>query len=114
VIQCKIKIEMVSIPKNNIDKIKSACLQYGIRSLYLFGSATGNNFKDFSDLDFLVDYFKDDEGLPKEPFDYFDFLFLLENITGRKVDLIVKDAVRNKYFKAEMDKQKVLIYEQRN
>jgi predicted nucleotidyltransferase len=82
--------------------------------LYLFGSATTDNFTKESDLDFLVDYFKDDEGLPKAPFDYFDFLFSLEEITGRKVDLVVNDAVRNSYFKKEMDKQKVLLYEQRN
>jgi uncharacterized protein len=105
---------MIAISENNLSQINDACVKYHIKSLYLFGSATTNNFTKESDLDFLVDYFKDAEGLPKAPFDYFDFLFSLEEITGRKVDLVVKDAVRNSYFKKEMDKQKVLLYEQRN
>lgn len=105
---------MIAISENNLTQINNACIKYHIKSLYLFGSATTDNFTKESDLDFLVDYFKDAEGLPKAPFDYFDFLFSLEEITGRKVDLVVKDAVRNSYFKKEMDKQKVLLYEQRN
>jgi hypothetical protein len=105
---------MNAISDKDLILITDACEKYQIKSLYLFGSATTNNFTVKSDLDFLVDYFKDDEGLPKAPFDYFDFLFSLEKITGRKVDLVVQDAVRNSYFKKEMDLQKVLLYEQRN
>ena len=105
---------MIAISKNNLIQINDACIKYNIKSLYLFGSATTENFSKESDLDFLVDYYREAEGLPKEPFDYFDFLFSLEEITERKVDLVVKDAERNSYFKKEMDKQKVLLYEQRN
>ena len=105
---------MLAISENSLKQINDACIKYHIKTLYLFGSATSGNFTTESDLDFLVDYFKDDEGLPKAPFDYFDFLFSLEKITGRKVDLVVKDAVRNSFFKKEMDLQKVLLYKQRN
>ena len=105
---------MQPIPETILHKINDACLKYQIKTLHLFGSATTESYTPESDLDFLVDFFKDAEGLPKAPFDYFDFLFLLEDITGRKVDLIVKDAVRNSYFKKAMEKQKVLVYEQRN
>ena len=105
---------MLPISENILHKINDACLNYQIKTLHLFGSATTESYTPESDLDFLVDFFKDAEGLPKAPFDYFDFLFLLEDITGRKVDLIVKDAVRNSYFKKAMEKQKVLVYEQRN
>ena len=105
---------MQPIPETILHKISDACLKYQIKTLHLFGSATTESYTPESDLDFLVDFFKDAEGLPKAPFDYFDFLFLQEDITGRKVDLIVKDAVRNSYFKKAMEKQKVLVYEQRN
>ena len=105
---------MQPISENILHKISDACLKYQIKTLHLFGSVTTESYTPESDLDFLVDFFKDAEGLPKAPFDYFDFLFLLEDITGRKVDLIVKDAVRNSYFKKAMEKQKVLVYEQRN
>jgi uncharacterized protein len=105
---------IAAIVENNLNNIKEACKKYKVKSLYLFGSATTSSFTPQSDLDFLVDYFKDEEGLPQHPFDYFDFLFLLENITGKKVDLVVTDAVRNSYFKKSLETQKVLIYEQRN
>jgi len=105
---------IASVVQNNLLPIKEACKKYKVKSLYLFGSATTQDFTSQSDLDFLVDYSKDAEGLPEYPFDYFDFLFLLENITGKKVDLVVNDAVRNSYFKKAMDAQKVLIYDQRN
>ena len=105
---------MQPISENILHKISDACLKYQIKTLHLFGSATMESYTPESDLDFLVDFFKDAEGLPKTPFDYFDFLFLLEDITERKVDLIVKDAVRNSYFKKTMEKQKVLVYEQRS
>lgn len=105
---------MFTLSQKNLRKINDACIKYDVKTLHLFGSATTDKFNTESDLDFLVDYFKDAEGLPKEPFDYFDFLFSLEEITERKVDLVVKDAVRNSYFKKEMEKQKVLLYEQRN
>ena len=105
---------MQQILELNISKIKKACKQYHVKNLYAFGAAVSGKFTEESDIDFLVDYFKDDEGLPKEPFDYFDLLFSLEEVTGRKVDLVVADAVRNIYFKKVMDNQKVLLYEGRN
>ncbi len=105
---------IADIVENNLNNIKDACKKYKVKSLYLFGSATTESFNAKSDLDFLVDYFKDAEGLPEHPFDYFDFLFLLQNITGKKIDLVVSDAVRNSYFKKSFEAQKVLIYEQRN
>lgn len=105
---------IAAIVENNLSSIKEACKKYKVTSLYLFGSATTKDFTSQSDLDFLVEYSKDAEGLPEYPFDYFDFLFLLENITGKKIDLVVKEAVRNRYFKKTIEDQKVLIYEQRN
>ena len=100
--------------KNNLNNITNICEKYRVKSLYLFGSGTNKSFTTHSDLDFMIDYFKDAEGLPLEPFDYFDVLFSLESITGKKVDLVVKDAIRNSYFKKSLDASKVLIYEKRN
>ncbi|MBS1512943.1 MAG: nucleotidyltransferase domain-containing protein [Bacteroidetes bacterium] len=102
---------IANIVQNNLGQIKDACERYNVISLYLFGSAVTEDFKPQSDLDFLVEYAKDKEGLPLYPFDYFDFLFMLEKITGRKVDLVVQEAVRNSYFKKSLNEQKVLIYD---
>lgn len=56
---------MIAISKNNLIQINDACIKYNIKSLYLFGSATTENFSKESDLDFLVDYYREAEGLPK-------------------------------------------------
>jgi predicted nucleotidyltransferase len=94
----------------NLEKIKATCEKYRVKSLYLFGSATTKDFTTESDLDFLVEYLKDAEGMQQAAFDYFDLLFSLQDITGKKVDLVVKEAVRNSYFKKSLEEQKVLIY----
>lgn len=101
---------MIAVVANNMGKIIEACKKHRVKSLYLFGSAVTGSFNSKSDLDFLIDYHKDKEGLPVASFDYFDFLFFLENLTGKKVDLVVKDAVRNRFFKDSIDKEKVLLY----
>lgn len=103
---------MIPLIKNNIDKIKAACMKHSVKTLYLFGSAANGKFRPGSDLDFIVDYNKDQNGLPVQQFDYFDFLFKLEEITGEKVDLVVLDAIRNKYFNARVEKEKLLLYAQ--
>lgn len=101
---------MIPVVKNNTNKIVDACKKHNVTQLYLFGSATGMEEQVESDIDFLVVYKRDKEGLPAEGFDYFDFLFALEEITGRKVDLVVEDVIRNKYFRQRVDAQKQLIY----
>ena len=42
--------------------------------------------------------------------DFFDFIDELQHLLGRKVDLVDETAVRNSYFRRELDKTKRLIY----
>ena len=60
---------------------------------------------------FIFQYKKDNEGLPLYPFDYFDLLFTLEKITGKKVDLVAEEKIKNKYFMERVNKEKISIYE---
>jgi predicted nucleotidyltransferase len=54
----------------------------------LFGSAARNEASDASDLDFLVEF-------DRKSFDnYMDLKFYLEELLGRPVDLVLKDAVK--------------------
>src|SRR5258706_12757440 len=101
---------IVPVIADNIEKIKTVCKKYGVKSLYLFGSGMSERFNTNSDIDFLVDYYKDKDGLPLTPFDYFDLLFSLEEIIGLQVDLVTADAVRNRFFKEKVDTEKVLLY----
>lgn len=103
---------MVEAVKNNLDKIIETCKQMQVKSLYLFGSgAREEDYTASSDLDFLIrfDYGKD--GMPVGGYDYFDLLFKLEEITGRQVDLVAEERIRNKYFLKSILEDKVKIYE---
>lgn len=83
-----------------------------VKHLYLFGSASReNDFKDNSDLDFLFQFIKEADGLPVSGFDYFDLLFTLEEITGKKVDLVSEERITNKYFLRSISENKIKIYE---
>lgn len=78
------------------DAIGRAAERHGVAELTLFGSAVSGGFDDDSDVDFLVDFLPGRE----DPFE--DFCALHEDlltIIGRDVDLVVKRAVRNPYFR---------------
>ncbi len=96
--------------KDNLSQIIQTCKQMQVKSLYLVGS--GARMKDYtekSDLDFL--FRTVDSETAKNSFDYFHLLFKLEEITGRKVDLIAEERIRNKYFLESILEDKVRIYE---
>jgi len=42
------------IIEQNINKIRALCKIHNVETLYLFGSATNENFSQESDIDFLV------------------------------------------------------------
>jgi predicted nucleotidyltransferase len=43
---------------------------------------------------------------------YFDFKFSLQDIFNRPVDLLEEQAIKNPYFKEELNKKKVLVYKE--
>lgn len=70
-----------------------AIRKYGVRQLGIFGSFVRNEATENSDVDFFVDFFPD-----KKNFDNFmELAFLLQNITGRKVEIITPQSL-SKYF----------------
>ncbi|MBD0296906.1 MAG: nucleotidyltransferase domain-containing protein [Bacteroidota bacterium] len=104
---------MVDVVKDNLDKIIEACKQMQVKSLYLFGSGSRTNGFDQnkSDLDFIFQFVNGRDGLPVAGYDYFDLLFALEEITGKKVDLVAEERISNKYFLESINKDKIRIYE---
>lgn len=78
--------------------IKSACKQYGVERLRVFGSVLTDRFDpQTSDVDFLVTFQPGRENLFH---DYFDLKFELERIVGRNVDLVMERSVKNPFFRA--------------
>jgi len=103
---------MINVVEQNIDQLIALCKEMQLEKLYLFGSAARKiDFTNESDLDFLYRFKKDKEGFPISGYDYFDLLFRLEEITGKKVDLVAEEKITNHYFLKRILKERVQIYE---
>jgi predicted nucleotidyltransferase len=92
------------------NEINALCANHKVRSLYAFGSVLTPNFNTNSDIDLIVDFKEIDV---KEYADnYFDFKFSLQDILNRPVDLLEEQAIKNPYFKEELNKKKVIVYKE--
>ena len=81
---------------------------HSVKSLELFGSAARGDFNaETSDLDFLVEFLPLEAGQHADA--YFGMLFGLEDLFARKIDLVMSTAIRNRYFREAVlrDRQKV-------
>ncbi|OGA27144.1 MAG: DNA polymerase subunit beta [Betaproteobacteria bacterium RIFCSPLOWO2_02_FULL_65_24] len=63
--------------------------RFGTKRLALFGSAARDELRDDSDVDILVEF-----SGPATFDGYMDLKFFLEELLGRSVDLVTKDAVK--------------------
>lgn len=103
---------MVAIVKNNLEEIKKLCQKMQLQSLYLFGSGSDEKrFTKESDLDFIFQFKKDEQGMNLSQHDYFDLMFELEKITGKKVDLVAEEKIKNKFFLSRVNQDKIKLYE---
>ena len=86
------------------------CRRYRVRQLRLFGSAaTGAFAPATSDLDFVAE-FADTQAADYAD-RYFDFAEALERLFNRPVDVLTKRAIRNPYFRTEVERTAQVIYE---
>ncbi|MDR0982885.1 MAG: nucleotidyltransferase domain-containing protein [Culturomica sp.] len=93
---------------NNIQPITDLCKKHKVNKLFVFGSILTNRFTDNSDIDLTVDFNKSEVN---DYFDnYFDFKYSLEDLLGRKVDLLEEESIKNPYLKKNVDDTKTLIY----
>ena len=94
----------------NLQKIIELCRKHRVKSLSVFDSILTDRFNDESDVDLLVDF----EPVDHNKFDYVSNYFglrdALELLFNRKVDLIEEKGLRNKYFIANVNRTKQVIY----
>lgn len=89
-------------------QIAELCGKYNVRKLFAFGSVLTDRFNDESDIDLIVDFNKP---AIKDIFQtYFDFKYSLEDVFGRKVDLLEEQPIRNSYLRKNIEDTKTLIY----
>jgi predicted nucleotidyltransferase len=86
--------------------------KHQVKKAYIFGSAVTDRFNESSDVDFLIE--------PAEPTDepdpvvrgeiLWDLYFALQDLLHRKVDMVTRDSLKNKYFIEELNSTSVAIY----
>ena len=91
--------------QNNLTEL---CRKYHVKTLYAFGSVLTKRFDNDSDVDLIVAF----NNIPIEEYadNYFDFKFSLQDIFMRPVDLLEEQAIKNPYFRQNIDRNKQLIY----
>jgi predicted nucleotidyltransferase len=92
----------------NLESIKNLCAAYNVDTLYLFGSALGNNFTPNSDIDLLVKFKPID--LARYFDNYIAFKEKLKALFGRDVDLLEEQTLKNPVLIKSINKNKELIY----
>lgn len=100
---------MHPIIEERLPQLRELCQRYCVARLELFGSAASDDFDPSrSDLDFLVEYLP---AAKKEyPDVYFDLKAKLEALFGCSVDLVMINAIRNAFFREEINETKVSLY----
>lgn len=94
---------------DNIQKIIALCKKYKVKSLYVFGSILTPRFNENSDVDFSAVFNHDSDPLVAGE-NFMDFYIALEDLMGRKIDLVDEDYLKNPYFIEELNETKQLIY----
>lgn len=87
------KFHQIEIP---IDRIRDFCSQRKVREFAFFGSVLTDNFSQNSDIDILITF------LPDSKYSLFDLAQMqmeLEQLLGRKVDLVEKESLVNPFRK---------------
>lgn len=89
-------------------ELQKLCENHRVRSLYAFGSVLTDKFNAESDIDFLVN--SHEMELLEYSDNYFDFLFSLEKLFNRKIDLVTEKSLKNPYFIEKINQKKKLVY----
>lgn len=85
----------------HLDAIRQLCRTHAVARLDVFGSVLRSDFKETSDVDFLV-FFQRDASTNAFS-QYFDFKEALERVLQREVQLVCSNAIRNPHFKQEVE-----------
>jgi len=100
---------MVRVLQDKRQVIAELCARFAVTRLDVFGSALREDSRPGeSDVDLLVEF------APMEPHDladaYFGLLDELRELVGGEVDLVMADAVTNRYIAREIERTKQSLY----
>ena len=92
-----------------MEAIASLCEIHRVKTIAVFGSAAQNTMTAQSDIDFLVQFSEDIDVLDFAD-NYFSLLESLELLTGKAIDLVSVNSLRNPVLKEEIEKSKIELY----
>lgn len=103
---------MIPLIAENKDAIVALCRTYGIRKLDLVGSAATGTFDPASsDIDFVIDLGEYDQTVAER---YLDLIAALEDLLGFRIGMITEPSIKNPYFRAAIDEQRITVNEARD
>jgi len=98
----------MDVMNSKLKQITELCREHKVKNLFAFGSVVRKDFNTGSDVDLLVDFNENDPIQYSNL--YFNFKESLENLLKRKIDLLEERAIKNPFFKQELEQTKVKIY----
>jgi len=102
---------MSPLIEDNLEEIGRLCRLYGVRKLELFGSILRQDFDpERSDVDLLVEF---EPQVANSFANFLDLKEALEDLLGRRIDLIELRAIRNGRLRRYVEQSKYLVYEER-
>lgn len=101
---------MIRLIEDRRAELERLCVRYRMRRLALFGSAASDDLHpEASDLDFAVEF---SPLSPREHSEsYFGLHEALEDLFGRRVDLVEYGPITNPYFRRALEDSQVMVYE---
>lgn len=103
---------MIALVADHKEEIVALCKKHGIVRLELFGSAATGKFNpETSDLDFIADLGEYTAGIASR---FIGFANDLEELLGRRVDLLTSQPIKNPYLKRSVDRSRELVYARAN
>lgn len=99
---------VVSLIDKHRDELVDLCRKHHVTRLDVFGSATTDDFRRSSDIDFLVEF--DSEVNPRRFDNFFELHRALERLFGCPVDLVEPGGLRNPYFIRRVNQTRREVY----
>ena len=94
--------------KDKLPAFTALCQQYDVKTMHLFGSACTEAFGSDSDIDILISF--EDISIERYTDNYFNLHYALEELLGRKVDLLTENSLSNPFFIESIEETKQLLY----
>jgi uncharacterized protein len=99
---------MNKIVSDKLEDLKRLCVTYNVKTMYVFGSVCTDNFNENSDIDILISF---DNLAPEQYADnYFELHYKLQDLFGRRIDLLTVNSLSNPYFIKSVNQTKKLVY----